>query len=99
MPVFEDNKIVIPVITCIKKSKSLDIKDYNINYQIVIKIIIYISNPSKINKCWNCSYEINGEVYSYPIDYNNGIFHTTGNFCCYECAARYIYETYSNNEF
>ena len=98
-PVFEDNKIDDILITCIKKSKKVDIEGDDINYHDCNDDNYESFKPSIINKCWNCSYEINGEIYSYPICYNNGVFHTTGNFCCYECSARYIYETYSNKEF
>jgi len=99
-PVFEDNKIDDILITCLKKKKDTQIKykedieshnSYDNNYGSF--------NPSNINKCWNCSYDIVGEIYSYPRNYKNGIFHTSGNFCCYECAGRYIYENYNNNEF
>jgi len=48
-----------------------------------------------INKvCWNCCYDIKLMV-SYPIKYTNGTFHTNGDFCSYECAARYIFDTYN----
>ncbi len=99
-PVFEDNKIDDILITCIKKKTNSEIKyeeeidshnAYDDNYSNF--------TPSNINKCWNCSYDIEGEIYSYPRNYKNGIFYTSGNFCCYECAGRYIYENYNNSEF
>tara|TARA_E500000178_G_C16932585_1_gene712445 strand:+ start:477 stop:1133 length:657 start_codon:yes stop_codon:yes gene_type:complete len=99
-PVFENNKIDDILITCIKKTKQGDlkyedeIKSYNLEDNKYSDF-----NPSNINKCWNCSYDIEGEIYSYPKNYKNDIFYLTGNFCCYECAGRYIYEKYDNSEF
>ena len=54
---------------------------------------------SKINKCWNCSYEIDGQVYSYPLNYHNNVFQINGNFCSHECSARYIYEVFADRDF
>ena len=99
-PVFDNNNLDDILITCIKKPKDdVVVKDNNIqpndnsenNYQE------YESKNNK--KCWNCSYNIEGEVYSYPISYYNNVFNVNGNFCCYECSARYIYENYNDKEF
>jgi hypothetical protein len=99
-PIFDSNSLDNILITCIKKPESdilineNDIKpsDNSENYFQEYK-------PSNNKKCWNCSYNIDGEVYSYPINYFNNLFKINGNFCCYQCAARYIYENYNDKEF
>jgi len=101
-PVFDSNSLDDILITCIKKPKN------NINIEKENEKIKPndISNDnfqdyeSKINnKCWNCCYDINGEIFSYPISYYNNVFNINGNFCCFECAGRYIYENYNDKEF
>ena len=47
--------------------------------------------------CWNCAHEIVAEV-SYPLKYIDGTFYVYGSFCSFECAAKYITETYHNRE-
>tara|TARA_Y100000389_G_C17341518_1_gene453585 strand:+ start:11 stop:658 length:648 start_codon:yes stop_codon:yes gene_type:complete len=99
-PIFDSNSLDNILITCIKKPESdilineNDIKpsDNSENYFQEYK-------HSNNKKCWNCSYNIDGEVYSYPINYFNNLFKINGNFCCYQCAARYIYENYNDKEF
>ena len=97
-PVFDNDNLDNILIACVKKPK-MCIVDTEVkpndnesgNYQV------YTSKPN--DKCWNCSYDIDGLVYSYPLSYYNNLFNINGNFCSHECAARYIYETYSDNEF
>tara|TARA_B100001094_G_scaffold193847_1_gene187711 strand:- start:3554 stop:4201 length:648 start_codon:yes stop_codon:yes gene_type:complete len=99
-PVFDNNNLDDILITCIKKpKKDLVVKDNNIqpNDNSENNFQEYESKNNK--KCWNCSYDIEGEVYSYPISYYNNVFNVNGNFCCYECSARYIYENYNDKEF
>lgn len=47
--------------------------------------------------CWNCC-EKSSFYIGYPTKYINGIFHVCGNFCNYECAARYIYDNFYGTE-
>lgn len=100
-PVFDSNSLDDILITCIKKPKD----DINVNDDFNVKPNDnnednYQEYKHKMNnKCWNCSYTIEGEVYSYPTGYFNNIFNMNGNFCCYECAARYIYDNYNDKEF
>ena len=47
----------------------------------------------KLNTYW-----IEGNIISYPLLYINNIFYTNGNFCSYECAARYIFDTFNHKE-
>ena len=100
-PVFDSNSLDDILITCIKKPKD----DINIHEEFNVKPNDnngdnYQEYKHKTNnKCWNCSYTIEGEVYSYPTGYFNNVFNMNGNFCCYECAARYIYDNYNDKEF
>jgi hypothetical protein len=56
----------------------------------------YISEPGKDCKCLNCNYSINSNIISIPLKYCSGIFYIYGNYCSYECAARYILDTYND---
>jgi len=98
-PVFDTDNLDDILITCIKKSpKELiitdDVEPHDSNNQEFEEY-----QCSKINKCWNCSYEIIGEIYSYPLNYHNNIFQVNGNFCSHECSARYIYEEFGDQDF
>ena len=98
-PVFETDNLDDILITCIKKPQAElviaeDIKPHNNNDTMFEK---YEGNL--INKCWNCSYDIEAEIYSYPISYHNNVFHVNGNFCSHECSARYIYDEFGDKDF
>lgn len=47
--------------------------------------------------CWNCVRKIETEV-NIPLKYENGSFYVYGSFCCFGCAARYLLDTYHNQE-
>lgn len=100
-PVFDSNSLDDILITCIKKPKS----DLVIEDEEEVKPNDILDNnfqdyeSKKNNKCWNCCYNIDGEIFSYPVSYYNNLFNTNGNFCCFECAGRYIYENYNDKEF
>jgi len=98
-PIFDTNNLDKILITCIKKPQSEliisdDIKPHDENDNNFEEY-----ESSKINKCWNCSYEICGQVYSYPLNYHNNVFQVNGNFCSHECSARYIYEVFVDRDF
>tara|TARA_B110000967_G_C18691440_1_gene463221 strand:+ start:83 stop:721 length:639 start_codon:yes stop_codon:yes gene_type:complete len=97
-PVFDTNNLDHILITCVKKPTSeLFIDEGVIGHDKEPLFEEY--NGSHINKCWNCSYEIHGEIYSYPISYHNNIFQVNGNFCSHECSARYIYDEFRDRDF
>lgn len=99
-PVFDSNGLDDILIACIKKPKSLiNVEDETIVGTDSLGDSFQEYESLKNNKCWNCSYDIEGEVYSFPVSYYNNVFNVNGNFCCYECAGRYIYETYNDKEF
>lgn len=99
-PVFDSNSLDDILITCINKYND----DINIDEKTNVKPNDIVNDyedyeHTNNSKCWNCSYNIEGEVYSYPINYFNNVFSVNGNFCCYQCAARYIYDNYNDREF
>jgi hypothetical protein len=98
-PVFDANNIDNILITCIKKPKENTIITEDIQPHDNKEDTFQEYQSHKINKCWNCSYDVQGEIYSYPINYHNNLFHMNGNFCSYECAARYIYEKFADQDF
>ena len=75
------------IINGIEESDKFSFLEQNIEQNIEIT-----------KKCWNCYHCIEGNIISYPISYANDIFYTNGNFCSYECAARYIFDTFNHKE-
>jgi len=60
----------------------------------------YCDIPKDTNNstlCWNCVRKIETET-NLPIKYENGSFYVYGSFCCFGCAARYLLDTYHNQE-
>jgi len=64
-------------------------EEYNININ---------SSNSSNSVCWNCCHSINDEILSQPIKYENNVFTTVGNFCCYSCISRYIIDSNESSE-
>ena len=98
-PIFDTDNLDDILITCIKKPHSeiiigSDIKPHDEN-----DIEFEDYEGSTINKCWNCSYKIEEEIYSYPISYHNNVFQVNGNFCSQECSARYIFDEFGSRDF
>jgi len=99
-PVFDSNSLDDILISCIKKPQTnISVKEDEVEPHDDIKDTFENFDHKIINKCWNCSYDIKGEVYSFPVSYFNGIFHINGNFCSNECSARYLYDNYNHKEF
>ena len=48
--------------------------------------------------CWNCCHKYDNITVSIPHQYIKEIFYINGNFCSYECGARYIFDTYNGSE-
>jgi len=58
-----------------------------------------IAFSKDITHCWNCSYPYcKNESIGIPKDYQNGQFCCYGNFCSFECAARYLYDHLYNRD-
>ena len=98
-PVFDNDNLDDILIACIKKPKQCIVIDTEVKPNDIQEDNYQVYTSKQNNKCWNCSYDIEGEVYSYPLNYYNNLFNINGNFCSHECGARYIYETYNDNEF
>lgn len=103
-PVFDSNSLDDILITCIKKPKhDLVIDNGNENEKVkpndILNDNFHDYECKNNNKCWNCFYDIEGEIFSFPVSYYNNVFNINGNFCCFECAGRYIYENYNDKEF
>lgn len=99
-PVFDSNSLDDILIACIKKPKVEEIKiEEDIKPNDILQDNYQNYKPINNKKCWNCNYDIEGEIYSYPINYFNNTFNLNGNFCCYQCSARYIYDNYNDREF
>ena len=108
-PVFDNLQDGNNLIACIKKNTNK--KEIIINDKIegieTNNNIYFLNNDKDIDKdieedketikhCWNCCYSIEGNIISYPVHYTNNIFYTNGNFCSYECAARYIFDNFNH---
>lgn len=67
---------------------------------VIPDVIIPVSeNPKCIGKmCWNCCHSYEFITCQAISKYENDIFYTYGDFCSNECVARYLFETYHNNE-
>ena len=113
-PIFSKNEKLDNLIVCIKEKNetyinnssvdnltdnieinnlnNLNIEDTN-NYEEQI-----ITDANHTN-CWNCTYGIiNLNVVSIPIKYRDDIFYTYGNFCSYECSARFLFDNYKSKD-
>ena len=99
-PVFENVNDGDNLIACVKKTKKNEII-INDNIKGIEKndsMCFLENNTESIKNCWNCCSCINGNIISYPIHYSNNIFYTNGNFCSYECSARYIFDNFNHKE-
>ena len=56
-----------------------------------------IQSDKSVSCCWNCSYDISREI-NFPLRYIDGTFYVYGSFCTFECAGRYLIETYHNRD-
>ena len=51
---------------------------------------------SNCELCWNCCHKLPNQPISIPLKYNKKVFYIYGNFCQYECGARYIFDTFND---
>ena len=51
-----------------------------------------ISNTSDIKLCWNCCYELLNLNIGLPLKFIDNIFYILGNFCSFECSAKYCFD-------
>lgn len=106
-PIFDNINNEENLIVCIKnngnnnnKNKTkIDENSYNDNnnYSFINDENLQSISLSSELCCWNCCDKISTNI-SYPILYENNTFHTNGNFCSYECAGRYIFDTFTGKD-
>jgi len=58
-----------------------------------------ISNTSDIKLCWNCCYELLNLNIGLPLKFIDNIFYILGNFCSFECSAKYCFDNYYNDKY
>ena len=56
---------------------------------------VTLNNTNSV--CWNCCHSITNNL-SQPINYDNNVFTTVGNFCSYPCISRYILDSTESSE-
>lgn len=97
-PKFENdyNEDISVILNNDKKDKNISsINAYNNNIEFKKIENNYNSNVSSI--CWNCSCELNKQIYSMPIKCINNLFYTYGDFCSDECCLRFAYDNYNEH--
>uniref|UniRef100_A0A6C0C5A1 MYM-type domain-containing protein n=1 Tax=viral metagenome TaxID=1070528 RepID=A0A6C0C5A1_9ZZZZ len=96
-PVFaNDNLNIDDLIIKLNNDK----KDNNLNLSLVIeenKDINYSNNERNSQLCWNCCHSFHSVVHGLPINYNNDVFHTIGDFCSVECMSRYAVDNMNDD--
>lgn len=94
----QENKIdnLIASLHVNKKKTSLETEAdvIGVNNDQPCENLFFIDETPIAKTCWNCCHDIK-LMTSFPIKYMGGVFYTRGNFCSYECAARYIFDTYN----
>jgi hypothetical protein len=88
-PIFADDNLNIDDLI-IKLNN--DKKDNDLNLSLIIednKDINYSNSERNSQLCWNCCHNFHNVVHGLPINYNNDVFHTIGDFCSVECMSRY----------
>jgi hypothetical protein len=72
--------------------------DNNLSVIIDDQDEINYNNNKNINKlCWNCCHSFHNRIHGIPINYNNNVFHTIGDFCSIECMSRYAVDNMQND--
>jgi len=88
----EDNLIV-----SIKKKKTKVTEEVLPGFEETCFSEIQLSPDKPETCCWNCSHNILREI-NIPLRYTEGTFYVYGSFCTFECAGRYLIDTYHNRD-
>ena len=95
-PVFADDNLNISDLIIKLNDDKKNENNLNLlvddNYQLS-----QVSQNSKNKVCWNCCHKFHNIVLGLPINYNNDIFHTIGEFCSIECISRYALDNYNDD--
>jgi hypothetical protein len=87
-PVFANDNLNVDDLI-IKLNNDKKDNDINLCLNLDDKEEEYLKNNDNCQLCWNCCHEFHNIVHGLPINYNNEVFHTIGNFCSIECMSRY----------
>ena len=96
----EENKKLKKQIEQLKKENGIkESKIFKINYNFYNETLNQDVNSETISEyaCWWCCHKFNGLPIGVPNKKIDGKYHTFGNFCSFNCAAAYIYNTKSWN--
>jgi len=104
---FDTDKKIDNLILCIKQKKDEKIPDKIEGYSndnLDLNIINSKKNTEIENNesckciCWNCCHEFNNDKCFIIDKIINNSFYVYGNFCSYNCVARYLFDNFNNNE-
>jgi len=94
-PVFADDNVNINDLIIKLNNDKID-ENNSLNLVINDKDDKTLSNRcSKL--CWNCCHNFHKVVLGIPINYDNNVFHTIGDFCSIGCISRYVLDNYGDN--
>lgn len=95
-PVFDQK--IDNLVVCLKKKTDLENNPVDIPGYVQENCYINEDNKSDL-LCWNCCHSFhNNSKKEIPINYDNDIFHTYGNFCSFECGGRYLINNFNGSE-
>lgn len=88
-PMKEEANLVIRLSPTDKVTNE-NISDIMGNQEVCNNSICGKQNTGEV--CWNCCHTFQDLIYGIPLKYHDKIFYTYGDFCSFECCARYAYE-------
>lgn len=95
-PVFDQK--IDNLVVCLKKKSNVNENPKEIP-GYVKEICSFEEGEDNNLLCWNCCYPFhNQNKKEIPINYDNDIFHTYGNFCSFECGGRYLINNFNGSE-
>ena len=95
-PVFaEDNLNVDDLIIKLNNDKKENNMNLSIDINENIDDNVILSGGDSL--CWNCCHGFHNIVHGLPINYDNNVFHTIGNFCSIECLSRYAVDNMNDD--
>ena len=93
-PVFADDNLNIEDLIIKLNSEK---KENNLSSEINEDNELDLINNNNNKLCWNCCHGFHNVVHGLPINYNNNVFHTVGEFCSIECMARYTVDNMNDD--
>ena len=96
-PVFADDNLNISDLIIKLNNEKKDDNNLNLLVDDNNSQLSHILQNSKNKVCWNCCHKFHNVVLGLPINYNNDIFHTIGDFCSVECMSRYALDNHNED--